>query len=131
MIPRAPKLESVQRIRDDRGEIAIFDLKLDIPFESKRVFMLTRVPTNTERGGHGHKKCEQYIVSLSGVWEIKLFSSKSQVSFRLDNESGGVLIPVGTYIVMKPLEEHSVLCVFASEKYDPDDYFYEIPELRN
>jgi hypothetical protein len=129
LIPRAPKLESVQRFRDDRGEITIFDLKLDIPFESKRVFMLTAVPSNTERGGHGHKKCEQYIVSVSGVWEIKLFSAESRFSFQLDNKSGGILIPVGTYIIMKPLEDHSVLCVFASEKYDSDDYFYDIPEL--
>ncbi len=129
MISRAAKFESVQRFHDDRGEITIFDLELDIPFESKRVFILTAVPSNTERGGHGHKKCEQYIISLSGVWEIKLFSTESRVSFQLDNKSGGVLIPVGTFITMKPLEEHSVLCVFASEKYDPDDYFYEIPEL--
>jgi UDP-2-acetamido-3-amino-2,3-dideoxy-glucuronate N-acetyltransferase len=129
LISRAAKFESVQRFHDDRGEITIFDLELDIPFESKRVFILTAVPSNTERGGHGHKKCEQYIISLSGVWEIKLFSTESRVSFQLDNKSGGVLIPVGTFITMKPLEEHSVLCVFASEKYDPDDYFYEIPEL--
>jgi hypothetical protein len=125
----APKFESVQRISDDRGKITIFNLELDIPFESKRVFMLTAVPSNTERGGHGHKKCQQYLVSLRGIWEIKFFSAQGQASFQLNHESGGVLVPVDTYITMKPIEDHSVLCVFASEDYDPKDYFYEIPEL--
>lgn len=93
--------------------------------------MLTAVPTNIKRGGHGHKKCQQYLVSLSGIWEIELFSAQGQVSFQLTHESGGVFIPVDTYITLKPLDDHSVLCVFSSEAYDPDDYFYEIPKLIN
>lgn len=93
--------------------------------------MLTAVPTNIKRGGHGHKKCQQYLVSLSGRWEIELFSAQGQVSFQLTHESGGVFIPVDTYITLKPLDDHSVLCVFSSEAYDPDDYFYEIPKLIN
>jgi hypothetical protein len=125
----APKFESVQRISDVRGKITIFNLELDIPFESKRIFILTAVPANTERGGHGHKKCQQYLVSLSGKWKIELFSAQGQVSFQLNHESGGVLVPVDTYITMKPLEDDSVLCVFASQDYDPEDYFYEIPKL--
>jgi hypothetical protein len=124
-----PNFKSVRRITDDRGIITIFSLKIDVPFETKRVFMLSQVPVNTERGGHGHKECQQYIISLHGIWEINLFSAQSRLTFQLDKESGGVLIPVGTYITMKPLEDASVLCVFASEEYDPEDYFYFIPDL--
>jgi hypothetical protein len=109
--------------------ITIFNLKIDIPFETKRVFMLSEVPIETERGGHGHKSCQQYIISLNGIWEIKLFSAKSRLIVQLDKDSGGILIPIGTYITMKPLEVASVLCVFASNEYDPEDYFYDIPDL--
>jgi dTDP-4-dehydrorhamnose 3,5-epimerase-like enzyme len=129
MMPMTPEFKPVQRVSDARGTITIFSMQDDIPFVSKRVFTLTDVPVGVERGGHGHKKCQQYLVALSGSWLIKIFSAHSQAELKLDKSSDGVLIPIGTYLTMHSLETESVLCVFASEEYDPDDYFYDRQEL--
>jgi len=122
-----PMFKPVQRIRDGRGLISVFDFTSDIPFVPKRVFMLTDVPKGVERGGHGHKKCQQYLASLVGEWELNLASIDLKRTLKLSENSDGVYMPINTYLTMKPLSEGAVLCVFASEAYDPDDYFYELP----
>jgi hypothetical protein len=124
-----PEFIPVQRIRDARGAITVFDLELDIPFVPMRVFTITGVPVGVERGGHGHKKCQQYLIALGGSWQLTLSSSHVQKTMILSEESEGILIPVNTHLTMSPLQLDSVLCVFASEKYDSEDYFYDIPEL--
>ena len=122
-----PIFKPVQRIRDGRGLISIFDLNLDVPFDPRRVFMLTDVPQGVERGGHGHRKCQQYLVALVGEWQLNLVRVDEQRTLQISENSDGVYIPINTYMTMKPLTDQAILCVFASEVYDPEDYFYEIP----
>jgi hypothetical protein len=123
-------LKEVNRSHDSRGVITIFDLRTDIPFVPKRIFTLTEVPVGTNRGEHGHKSCEQYLVALTGSWRLNLVTCKDEVIHEISSESNGIYIPVNTFLTLSPIAENSSLCVFASHEYDPDDYFYEKPRRK-
>lgn len=94
----------------------------DIPFEIKRIYYLTRVPENTIRGFHAHKKLEQILICMNGEVTISVSTPYDKQLITLNDPAKGLYIGPMIWREMYDFSPGSVLTVLASEYYDENDY---------
>jgi hypothetical protein len=115
-------LVEMQKIQNRAGNITIVESNTSIPFAIKRVYYLYDVPSEEERGGHGHKELYQLIVASSGSFAITLNDGKTKRSFHLNNPNLGLLVVPGIWRELNNFSSGSVCLVLASMAYSEDDY---------
>lgn len=94
----------------------------DIPFEINRIFWIYDTDKGISRGAHAHKKTWQLLVCPFGSIRINLDDGDNKDSVVLDDPSKGLVLPPHIWHDMLWIIKGSLLCVAASDKYDPDDY---------
>lgn len=104
------------------GHLTPIEACLDIPFEIKRLYYLTKVPENTIRGFHSHKDLEQVLLCLNGSVQISISTPYEKEFVTLNNPSLGLYIGPMIWREMYNFSPGAVLLVIASEHYDEDDY---------
>jgi len=115
------ELISLPKIEDPRGNLSVIE-KDSIPFEIKRVYYLYDVPSGAERGGHAHKNIQQFLIALSGSFDVIVHDSKEQKIFTLNKPNQGLLIKMGIWRELKNFSSGAVCLVIASDVFDEDDY---------
>ena len=115
----------------DAGELSFFETNNEIPFDIKRVYYISKVPEGTRRGFHAHRKLKQLLFCPYGRIQLILENSSGREEIELSDPSIGVLIEEFTWREMLWLQKDSVLCVVASEYYDPEDYVRDYSEFKN
>lgn len=115
---------SIPKIIDEkgRGKLSVIE-KSTIPFEIKRVYYLYDVPSDAFRGGHAHKKLNQFMIALSGSFEVKIDDGSNNKKVMLNKPNKGLLIPSGIWREMDNFSAGAVCLVLASEFFDESDYF--------
>ena len=115
---------SIQKIVDEegRGKLSVIEKSI-IPFEIKRVYYLYDVPSDAFRGGHAHKNLNQFMIPLSGSFEVKIDDGHNNKKIMLNKPNQGLLIPSGIWREMDNFSAGSVCLVLASEVFDESDYF--------
>lgn len=115
------KIIDIPKIMDYRGNLAVIENDI-IPFKIKRVYYLYDIPGGSYRGGHAHKKLYQFIIALSGSFEVVLKDTKKTKKILLNNPSKGLLITPGIWRELENFSSGAVCLVIASEEYEEDDY---------
>lgn len=115
------KIIDIPKIMDYRGNLAVIENDI-IPFKIKRVYYLYDIPGGSYRGGHAHKKLYQFIIALSGSFEVVLKDTKKTKIILLNNPSKGLLITPGIWRELENFSSGAVCLVIASEEYEEDDY---------
>lgn len=124
------KLISIKSVETPNlGGLSFFEAEKDIPFPIKRVYYIYGVPHDGQRGGHAHKKLCQLLFCPYGSITIKLDNGTEQSDVLLDTPSKGLIVEHNMWREMIWNETDSVLCVAASEYYDPDDYIRSYGEF--
>tara|TARA_B100001250_G_scaffold250282_1_gene215126 strand:+ start:61 stop:480 length:420 start_codon:yes stop_codon:yes gene_type:complete len=115
---------SIPKIVDEegRGKLSVIEKSI-IPFEIKRVYYLYDVPSDSFRGGHAHKNLNQFMIPLSGSFEVKIDDGHNNKKIMLNKPNQGLLIPSGIWREMDNFSAGSVCLVLASEVFDESDYF--------
>ena len=108
---------------DPRGRLCVIEDQL--PFAVERVFWITGAD-NQQRGGHGHKKTRLAAFAISGRVDMFLDNGAEQCDVRLDSPTKGLIVEPEYWHTMT-FHEGANLLVFASHKYDPDDYIFDRP----
>tara|TARA_Y100000739_G_scaffold48472_1_gene37868 strand:+ start:4076 stop:4495 length:420 start_codon:yes stop_codon:yes gene_type:complete len=118
------KIISIPKIVDEegRGKLSVIEKSI-IPFEIKRVYYLYDVPSDSFRGGHAHKSLNQFMIPLSGSFEVKIDDGHNNKKIMLNKPNQGLLIPSGIWREMDNFSAGSVCLVLASEVFDESDYF--------
>lgn len=114
-----------------KGDISVIENGETVPFDVQRVYYLYDVPGGVERGGHAHKSLYQLIVSVSGSFAVTLNDGKAKRSFTLNRPYQGLLVKPGIWRDLSDFSSGSVCLVFASQKYDPDDYIRDYEDFLN
>lgn len=104
------------------GSLTFAEAGGDVPFEINRIFWICGTDKDISRGAHAHKKNWQLLVCPFGSIRINLDDGEDKESVVLDDPSKGLLLPPHIWHDMLWNIKGSVLCVAASDKYDPDDY---------
>lgn len=115
------KLIQIPKIEEPRGNLSVIENDC-IPFEMKRVYYLYDVPSGAERGGHAHKKLQQFLIALSGSFDVVLHNGKEQKTVTLNKPNVGLLIESGTWRELNNFSSGAVCLVLASEVYLEADY---------
>ena len=122
------KIVNIPKIEDPRGNLSVIEKEV-VPFEIKRVYYLYDVPAGAERGGHAHKKLQQFLVALSGSFDVILNDGKEEKIVTLNKPFEGLLITNGIWRELKNFSSGAVCLVVASDVFEEADYFREFNEF--
>lgn len=106
---------------DDRGNLSFLENNNQIPFEIKRVHWIFDVPGGEVRGGLAYKEAIEFVIALSGSFDVVVDDGKQQKVINLNRSYQGVLIPKGTWREINNFSTNSVALIAASTHYDPND----------
>ena len=112
------------------GELSFFEATHEIPFDIKRIYYISKVPEGVRRGFHAHKELKQLLFCPYGRIQLVLENKHGREEIELSDPSIGVLIEKCTWREMLWLQKNSVLCVAASDFYEPDDYIKNYEEFK-
>lgn len=115
------KVIHIPKIEDPRGNLSVIEIDV-IPYEIKRVYYLYDVPSGAERGGHSHKEQQEFLVALSGSFDVILNDGKIEKIVTLNKPFEGLLITNGIWRELKNFSSGAVCLVIASDVYIEDDY---------
>ncbi|NLN24841.1 MAG: WxcM-like domain-containing protein [Bacteroidetes bacterium] len=115
---------------DGRGNLSVIE-KDTIPFVIKRVYYLYDVPSTSTRGGHAHKTLQQFLIALSGSFDVVLDNGKERISITLNRPDRGLLIPNGIWRELENFSSGAVCLSLVSAEYDENDYIREYEEYLN
>jgi dTDP-4-dehydrorhamnose 3,5-epimerase-like enzyme len=121
-------LITLPKIEDRRGNLSVIENDI-IPFEIKRVYYLYDIPSGAERGGHAHKVQLEFLIALSGSFDVVLNDGKQQTMITLNRPNVGLLIPTGIWRELQNFSSGSVCLVLASAVFDEDDYIRDFNEF--
>ena len=119
----------IPKIKEPRGNLSIIEKDI-IPFEMKRVYYLYDVPSGSERGGHAHKNLKQFLIALSGSFNVILNDGKEEKVITLNKPNEGLLINPGIWRELNNFSSGSVCLVIASAVYDETDYIRDFEEFK-
>lgn len=117
-----PYIISLPKHLDNRGNLSVIEEEKDIPFRIKRTYWIYDVPGGENRGGHAYKKNQEFIVAMSGSFDILLNDGKMKWKFHLNRSYYGLYVPHGMWREMENFSTNSLALVLSSTKYDKCDY---------
>jgi hypothetical protein len=123
------KTIELKRIVDPRGNLTFIEGNRHVPFDIKRVFYLYDVPGGADRGGHALKTCHQFLIAMSGSFDVIVYDGKDKQRFHLNRSYYGLHLPPMIWREMDNFSSGSVCLAIASECYDEKDYFREYKEF--
>ncbi|MEE3340224.1 MAG: FdtA/QdtA family cupin domain-containing protein [Hallerella sp.] len=125
-----PQMISLPKILDDRGNLSFIESENHIPFKIRRSYWIYDVPGGQLRGSHAFKKQHELIVALSGSFDVVLHNGKEETRYSLRRSYYGLYVPPMHYRTLDNFSTNSVALVLSSETYDPDDYIWDLEELK-
>lgn len=123
------RLIDIPKIHDTRGNLSVIEGGV-IPFEMKRVYYLYDVPSGAERGGHSHKEQQEFLVALSGSFDVILDDGNEQKTITLNKPNVGLLIVNGIWRELQNFSSGSVCLVLASDVFDEEDYVRDFNDYK-
>ncbi len=115
-------LIELPKINDPRGNLTFIESGTHVPFEVKRNYWIYDVPSGMWRDGHAFKEQEEFIVSLSGSFDVVVNDGKQQQTFHLARPQIGLYVPSMVWRHIDNFSTNSVALVLSSTQYDPEDY---------
>jgi dTDP-4-dehydrorhamnose 3,5-epimerase-like enzyme len=122
------RIIELPKIEDSRGNLSVIEKDI-IPFEIKRVYYLYDIPSAAERGGHSHIKQHEFLVALSGSFDVIINNGKEEEKIALNRPYEGLLIQNGIWRELKNFSSGSVCLVIASEVFEEEDYIRDFNDF--
>jgi len=122
------KLLDLPKIADNRGNLTFVESHRHVPFPINRVYYLYDVPGGSERGGHAHKELEQFIVAMSGSFDVILNDGQSERRFTLNRSYFGLYVCPMIWRSLENFSSGAVCLVLASDFYKEADYYRDYDE---
>jgi hypothetical protein len=125
------RILELPKIGEPRGNLTFIESERHVPFEIRRVYYLYDVPGGAERGGHAHKALHQFIIAMSGSFDIALDDSSRKQKFHLNRSYFGLYICPMVWRELDNFSSGAVCLVLASEFFDEDDYYRDYDEFKS
>lgn len=111
------------KIHDERGNLTFIETERHVPFSIQRVFYLYDVPGGSVRAGHALKSCHQFIIAISGSFDVLLDDGRERRRFPLNRSHYGLYVTPLTWREIDNFSSNAVCLVLASAPYNEDDYY--------
>lgn len=124
-----PRIIELPKFLDKRGNLSFIEEFKHIPFKIERTYWIYDVPGGEERGGHAYKENEEFIVALSGSFDVVLDNGTEMLKFSLNRSYYGLYVPKGWWRMMDNFSTNSLAMIMASVPYCPNDYIRDYKEF--
>jgi len=118
------------KIVDSRGNLSFIEADQHIPFAILRSYWIYDVPGGETRGGHAYINNQEFIVALSGSFDVVLNDGNTEKNFTLNRSYYGLYVPKMMWRQMKNFSTNSLALVLASTDFDINDYIYDFDEFK-
>jgi hypothetical protein len=116
------RLINLPKILDDRGNLSIIEEETHIPFKIKRTYWIYDVPGGEFRGSHAFKKTEEFIIALSGSFDVIVHDGTVERKFSLNRSYYGLYIPKHIWRTIENFSTNALALIVASTSYNEKDY---------
>lgn len=116
------RLIELPRFNDPRGNLSFVEQQNHIPFVIQRTYWIYDVPGGENRGGHAYKTTSEFIIAISGSFDVTVDDGLEKKTFTLNRSYFGLYIPNGLWRTMENFSTNSLALEFADTKYDRRDY---------
>ena len=124
-----PQIINLPKFLDTRGNLSFVEQNNHIPFTIRRTYWLYDVPGGESRGGHAYKENEEFIVALSGSFDVILDDGKEKKAYTLNRSYYGLYVPKGLWREMENFSTNSLAMILSSTDYDENDYVRDYDEF--
>ena len=115
---------------DGRGNLSVLEKDI-LPFSIKRVYYLYDVPSGSTRGGHAHKELQQFLIVVSGSFDVVVDDGNTRRTISLNRPDEGVLIPTGIWRELENFSSGAVCLSLVSDVYKESDYIRDYGEFKS
>lgn len=126
-----PQIIDLPKIGDRRGNLSLVEEFKQIPFKIERTYWIYDVPGGEKRGGHAYRENQEFIVALSGSFDVILDDGKEKKIFSLNRSYYGLYVPKGWWRQMENFSTNALALVLASTPYAKEDYIYDYEEFQH
>jgi WxcM-like protein len=116
------RIIDLPKITEPSGNLTFIESGRHVPFQIARAYYLYDVPGGAERGGHAHKVLQEFLVAISGSFDVVLDDGREKARFHLNRPFYGLYIPCMIWRELDNFSSGSVCLVLASEYYDEFEY---------
>ena len=117
-----PRIIDLPKIGDKRGNLSLVEEFKHIPFKIERTYWIYDVPGGESRGGHAYLTTDEFIVAISGGFDVTVDDGNEKKVFTLNRSYYGLYIPKGLWRTMDNFSTNSLALEFANTKYYRKDY---------
>lgn len=121
---------TLPKVADPRGNLSFAENFKQVPFVIKRAYWIYDVPGGEARGGHAYKENEEFIIALSGSFDVILDDGTSEKRFSLNRSYYGLHIPKGVWREIDNFSTNSVALILSSTPYSEEDYIRNYDEFK-
>ena len=125
----SPQIIQLPKFLDARGNLSFVEQENHIPFVIRRTYWLYDVPGGECRGGHAYRENQEFIVALSGSFDVVLDDGKEKRVFTLNRSYYGLYVPKGLWREMENFSTNALALVLSSTDYDANDYIRNYDEF--
>ena len=122
------RIVELPKFADPRGNLSFVEQLNHIPFEIKRTYWIYDVPGGENRGGHAFKENQEFIVALSGAFDVIVDDGLNKKKYTLNRSYYGLYVPAGLWREMENFSTNSLALEFGSIHYDENDYIRDYDE---
>lgn len=123
------RIIDLARYFDPRGNLSVVEEFKDIPFKIERIYWLYDVPGGESRGGHAYRDNQEFIVALSGSFDVILDDGNDKIIYTLNRSYYGLYVPKGLWREMVNFSTNSLALILSSTDYDANDYIRDYDEF--
>lgn len=123
------KIIDLPKILDDRGNLSFLEGNNHIPFKIERTYWIYDVPGGEYRGGHAYENLHEFIIALSGSFDVVLNDGNRKQSFSLNRSYYGLYVPNGIWRHLENFSTNSLCLILASDVYREEDYLRDFKDF--
>ena len=123
------RMISLNRHHHENGNLTVVENGVELPFDVQRTFYIYDVPGGVERGGHSHHTSQQFIVAISGSFDVTVDDGRDQFTYTLNRPYQGLLVVPGIWNRLHNFSSGSVCLVLNSHHFDEKDYVRDYDEF--
>jgi hypothetical protein len=125
-----PQLIQLPKILDERGNLSFIQDNDQIPFKIARTYLIYDVPGGERRGGHAYKSLSEFVVALSGSFDVVLHNGVEEIRFHLNRSYYGLYVPKMLWREIENFSTNSLAVILASDRYNERDYIRDFEQFK-
>ena len=130
-MPEKPRIIDLPKILDRRGNLSFIEgAGKHIPFVIRRTYWIYDVPGGEMRGGHAYRTNQEFVVALSGSFDVVLHDGVQEYRYHLNRSYYGLYVPKMMWRSMENFSTNSLALVLSSTDYSEEDYLRDFDQFK-